>query len=273
MTAAVQAPRALAPARRSGYWSRYRHALWLLTTRDLKVRYTTSALGYLWSIIDPLLMSLIYFVIFGILLKRGGSTPDPYILFLLTGVLPWTWFNGNLSDATRAFRQEGKLIRSVKIPRSIWILRQICSKGIEFVISLSILAVFAIGTLTAPSLATLVCLPAAILLQVLLTVGCNFIIAPLSVLYRDLERVVKLGLRIMFYGSPILYFHTIGDPTLHFLYGLNPVSGIVDLYRGVFFPEAIDWVYVLESLIVSLAVFAIGSVVFRRTIPRVLKEI
>lgn len=273
MTAAVEAPPALLRRRPSTYWSRYRHALWLLTTRDLKVRYTTSVLGYLWSIIDPLLMALIYFVIFGLVFKRGGTTPDPYILFLLTGVLPWTWFNGNLSDATRAFRQEGKLIRSVKIPRSIWILRQICSKGIEFLISLSILAVFALGTWTAPSPAALVCLPAAIALQVLLTVGCNFVVAPLSVLYRDLERVVKLGLRILFYGSPILYFHTIGNPVLHLLYGLNPVAGIVDLYRGIFFPQAIDWVYVLESLIVALAIFAVGSVVFRRTVPRVLKEI
>ncbi len=273
MTAAVEAPPAAVPARRSTYWSRYRHALWLLTTRDLKVRYTTSTLGYVWSILDPLLMSLIYWVIFGLLLQRGANTPDPYILFLLTGVLPWTWFNGNLSDGTRAFRQEGKLIRSVKIARSIWILRQVCSKGIEFVISLSILVIFALITLTPPSPLALIFLPAAVALQLLLTVGCNFIIAPLSVLYRDVERVVKLGLRILFYGSPILYFPTIGNPTLHFLYGLNPVAGIVDLYRGIFFPEAANWVYVLESLIVSLVIFAVGSVVFRRTIPRVLKEI
>lgn len=273
MTAAVPAPlSAPRPARRS-YWGRYRQALWLLTTRDLKVRYTTSVLGYLWSIIDPLLMALIYLVIFTVVFHRGAGTPEPYMLFLLTGLLPWTWFNGNLSDATRAFRQEGKLIRSVKLARSIWILRQIASKGIEFLISLSILVFFAVFYLRPPSPWALICLPAAVALQILLTVGCNFIIAPLSVFYRDLERVVKLGLRVLFYGAPILYFHDIGDPTLHFVYGLDPLAGIFDLYRGIFFPEAIDWVYVLEGLIVSLIIFAIGSVVFRRSIPRVLKEI
>jgi ABC-2 type transport system permease protein len=137
VTTAVSTPRAVRPAKRTSYWARYRQALWLLTARDLKVRYTTSALGYLWSILDPLLMGLIYWVVFGFIFHRGNSADQPYILFLLTAVLPWTWFNGNLSDATRAFRQEGKLIRSVKIPRSIWILRQIASKGIEFVISRS----------------------------------------------------------------------------------------------------------------------------------------
>ena len=274
MTAAVQAPRAAAAPNRGSYWARYRHALWLLTTRDLKVRYTTSALGYLWSIIDPLLMALIYFVVFTYVFQhRGGTAAQPYIVFLLCAVLPWTWFNGNLSDATRAFRQEGKLIRSVRIPRSIWILRQIASKGIEFVISLSILAFFALISGAAPSPLLPVYLVVAIALQVLLTVGCNFIIAPLAVFYRDLERIVKLGLRVMFYAAPVLYHPDFGNPVLHFLYGINPLAGILDLYRGMFFPEIVDWVYVIQSLIGSLVLFAIGAVVFRRSIPRVLKEI
>jgi ABC-2 type transport system permease protein len=273
VTAAVSAPRALAPAKRTTYWSRYRQALWLLTTRDLKVRYTTSRLGYLWSIIDPLLMGLIYWVVFGFIFHRGGVSEDPYILFLLSAVLPWTWLNGNLSDATRAFRQEAKLIRSVKIPRSIWILRQIASKGIEFLISLSIIVFFALLYLRAPSPWTLVYLPVAIALQVLLTVGCNFIIAPLSVFYRDLERVVKLGLRVLFYAAPVLYHLDIGNPVLHFLYGLNPVAGLLDLYRGCFFPQIVDWVYVVEGAIVSVILFTIGAVVFRRSVPRVLKEL
>lgn len=273
MTAAVPVSRSVAPAKRASYWARFRQSLWLLTTRDLKVRYTTSALGYLWSIIDPLLMGLIYFVVFTYVFHRGGTTDDPYIVFLLAAVLPWTWFNGNLSDATRAFRQEGKLIRSVKIPRSIWILRQICSKGIEFLISLSIIVFFALINLKAPSPLAFVYLPVALAMQVLLTVGCNFIIAPLAVFYRDLERVVKLGLRVLFYGAPVLYHLQIGNPVLHFVYGIDPLAGILDLYRGCFFPDIVDWVYVVEGAIVSVIIFTIGSVVFRRSIPRVLKEI
>ncbi|WP_375404826.1 ABC transporter permease [uncultured Amnibacterium sp.] len=273
MTTAVSAPRAAHPAKRTTYWFRYRQALWLLTTRDLKVRYTTSALGYVWSILDPLLMGLIYYVVFGLIFQRGGVEEDPYILFLLSAVLPWTWFNGNLTDATKAFRQEGKLIRSVKIPRSIWVLRQIASKGIEFLISLTIIVFFALINLTAPSPLTVIYLPLAIALQILLTIGCNFIIAPLAVIYRDLERVVKLGVRLLFYGAPVLYHLNIGNPVLHFLYGLNPIAGILDLYRGCFFPDIVDWVYVVEGTVVSVIFFTIGSVVFRRAIPRVLKEI
>ena len=273
---ATAASRFPVPRRRTGrasYWKRYRHALWLLTTRDLKVRYTTSFLGYLWSIIDPLLMAAVYFVVFTFVFERGLASEEPYIVFLLAALLPWTWFNGNLSDATKAFRSEAKLIRSVKIPRTIWVLRQICSKGIEFLISLPVIGFFALITLTAPNVGALLYLPLAILLQAILTIGLNFIIAPLSVFVRDLERIVKLSLRLLFYGAPVLYSIPIGDPLLHFLYGLDPLAGIISLYRACFFPSQLDWTYVLQATIVSVAVFAVGVVVFRRSVPRVLKEI
>jgi ABC-2 type transport system permease protein len=237
------------------------------------VRYTTSALGYLWSIIDPLLMAGIYYFVFTFVFHRGNASDEPYIVFMLSTLLPWTWFNGNLSDATRAFRQEAKLIRSVKIPRTIWVLRQICSKGIEFLISLPVLAFFALITLKAPSIGTVLYLPLAIVLQVVLTVGLNFIIAPLSVFLRDLERIVKLGLRLLFYGAPVLYDLKIEHPVLHFVYGLDPLAGILDLYRACFFPHRLDWGYVLTSAIVSAIIFLIGVAVFKRSVPRVLKEI
>src|SRR3954447_2663045 len=192
---------------------------------------------------------------------------------MLAALLPWTWFSGNLSDATRAFRQEAKLIRSVKIPRTIWVLRQGCSKGIEVLISLPVLAFFALIPLKAPNVGAFLYLPLAIVLQVVLTVGLNFIIAPLSVFLRDLERIVKLSTRLLFYGAPVLYQLEIKNPTLHFLYGLDPLAGILGLYRACFFPEALGWGWGVSAAILAVALFVIGGVVFRRSVPRVLKEI
>ena len=98
-------------------WIRYRHALWLLTTRDLKVRYSTSVLGYLWSVLDPLVMAAIYWFVFTQVFQRPVGT-EPYIVFLLAALLPWMWFNGAVSDSTRAFLKDAKLVRSTMIPRS-----------------------------------------------------------------------------------------------------------------------------------------------------------
>jgi ABC-2 type transport system permease protein len=252
-------------------WARYRHSLWLLTTRDLKVRYSTSALGYLWSVLDPLVMAGIYWFVFTQVFQRIAGT-EPYIVFLLSALLPWMWFNGAVSDSTRAFLKDAKLVRSTKIPRTIWVNRIVLSKGIEFVLALPVLALFAI-VFGAGVGWQLVFFPLAVLLQGVLTVGISLIVAPLVVFFRDLERAVKLILRFLFYASPIIYGVSNLPEELHFWAAFNPLSGIFGLYRAGFFPDELDWFNVIISAAMSLAFLGIGLLVFRGSIRQVLKEI
>lgn len=263
------------PALTSRAWSpfsRYRRSLWLLTTRDLRVRYSTSFLGYLWSILDPLVMAGIYWFVFTQVFDRGVGH-EPYIVFLLCGLLPWMWFTGSISDATRAFTREAKLVRSTTIPRTIWVSRLVLSKGIEFVASIPVLAVFAIisgAILHWEAVYFLL----AIVIQAVLTLGIALIVAPLVVFFRDLERAVKLALRFLFYASPIIYgLQDLAPLGLQAIGAFNPLSGIITLYRAAFFPEQLDWFAVLISAVMSAVLFAIGILVFRRTIRTVLKEI
>lgn len=256
-------------------WSpfeRYRRSLWLLTARDLKVRYTTSALGYLWSIIDPLLMSGIYYFVFVLVFKRSAGE-DPYIVFLLTGLLPWTWFNGAISDATRAFTSEGKLIRSTTIPRTIWVGRIVLSKGIEFLLSIPVLVIFALASGATFHWQWILWIP-AIILEAALIFGLGLIIAPLVVFFRDLERAVKLILRLLFYASPIIYgLKDLAHLHLSFWGAFNPLTGIIGLYRSAFFPSDLNGFAVAVSTGITVVVIAVGVLVFRRTIRTVLKEI
>lgn len=256
-------------------WSpltRYRRTLWLLTVRDLRVRYSTSALGYVWSILDPLVMAGIYWFVFTQVFERTVGE-NPYIVFLLSALLPWMWFNGAVSDSTRAYLRDAKLIRSTNIPRTIWVARIVLSKGIEFIASMPVLAIFAIGA-GAVLHWEAVYFVLGIVLQAVLTVGVGLIVAPLVVFFRDLERATKLALRFLFYASPIIY----GIPDLQKL-GLdriaafNPLAGIFSLYRAAFFPEQLNWYAVLIGAIMSLIIVAIGILVFTRTERAVLKEI
>lgn len=263
-----------APARPRTEWSpaaRYRHSLWLLTLRDLRVRYSTSALGYVWSILDPLLMSAIYWFVFTQVFDRPVGE-KPYIVFLLAALLPWMWFNGATGDSTRAFLREAKLIRSTRIPRTIWVNRLVLSKGIEFLASIPVIAVFAIVN-GATLHWQVVYFPLAILMQAVLTVSIGLIVAPLVVFFRDLERAVKLILRFMFYASPIIYGLADLPDELQPWATLNPLAGIFGLYRAAFFPAQLDWFAVTVSAGVTLALFALGIAVFRRTERAVLKEI
>lgn len=251
--------------------SRYRHALWLLTKRDLSVRYSTSALGYLWSVLDPLVMAGIYYFVFTVVFHRRVGA-DPYIVYLLAGLLPWMWFNGTVTDCTRAFLREAKLIRSIKIPRTIWVNRLVLSKGIEFLASIPVLAIFAFGT-GAVLHWQVVYFPLAILLQALLLVGVGLIVAPLVVFFRDLERAIKLALRFLFYASPIIYGVGNLPSRLHLLAGFNPLSGILSLYRAAFFPSELDWQTIGIGTGVSVVLLLVGLVVFARSERSVLKEI
>jgi ABC-2 type transport system permease protein len=269
---APTAPAAAAPAASRSAGRRYRHALWLLTIRDLRVRYSTSALGYFWSILDPLVMSAIYWFVFTQVFHRGSVGEEPYIVFLLSALLPWMWFTGAVSDSTRAFIKETKLIRSTTIPRSIWVARVTASKGIEFLLSLPVLAVFAIAT-GAHWHWEIVLYPLAIVLQCALVYGLGLIVAPLVVFFRDLERAVKLVLRFLFYASPIIYGTSALPDKLHDLAAFNPLSGIFGIYRAAFFPSQLNWFEVGVSVVVTVVVLAIGLVVFRRSEHRVLKEL
>jgi ABC-2 type transport system permease protein len=251
--------------------ARYWHSLWLLAKRDLRVRYSTSALGYFWSILDPLVMSGIYWFVFVVVFKRPVGD-EPYIVFLLSTLLAWTWFTGSVSDSTRAFIREAKLVRSTKIPRTIWVVSLVLSKGIEFIASLPVLAFFVIvagGSVNG----NIVFFVLGIAIQLVLTVGVGLIVAPLVVFFRDLERAVKLALRFLFYASPIIYGVTDLPSQLHFWASFNPLSGIFSLYRSAFFPAQLDWAMVAISAGMSIVILCIGLLVFKRSIRSVLKEI
>lgn len=246
-------------------------SLRLLTLRDLKVRYSTSLLGYFWSILDPLAMSLIYWFIFTQMMKRSiGETP--YIVFLLCAMLPWMWFNGAVSDSSRAFLRDVKLVRSVALPRWIWVARIVCSKGIEFLLSLPVLALFAVFN-GAEVNWRLALYPLAIVMMAALVLGVGLILAPLVVFFRDLERATKLILRVLFYASPVIYgIGDLPDAVAPFAWA-NPLSGIFALFRAGFFPDQLNWTLVGTSAAITTAILLLGIMVFRRSVGGVLKEL
>jgi ABC-2 type transport system permease protein len=250
---------------------RYLHSLWLLSARDLRVRYATSVLGYLWSVLDPLVMSAIYWFVFTQVFGRGVGE-QPYIVFLITALLPWVWFNASVTDFTRAFNKDARLVRSTAIPRSIWVNRIVLSKGVEFLCSLPVLVLFAVFAGAQVGWGLLL-FPVAIVLQTALLVGLGLIVAPLCVLWGDLERTTRLILRALFYASPIIYGVSDLPGVFGQLAAFNPLAGIFTLYRAGLFPDQWDGLSVGVGAAISLVVLALGALVFRRLERPVLKEL
>jgi ABC-2 type transport system permease protein len=259
---------------------RYLHSLWLLSGRDLKVRYATSFLGYLWSVLDPLVMSAIYWFVFTQVFHRSVGE-EPYIVFLISALLPWVWFNSSVSDFTRAFKKDSRLVRSTAIPRSIWVNRIVLSKGMEFLFSLPVLALFVVVNVVTESDPSnvvhigwgILWFPVAMLLQTVLLVGLGLLVAPLCVLYSDLERTTALILRALFYATPIIYGVSDLPGAFETLGAFNPLAGIVTLYRMAFFPDQWEPTAILASVVMSFAILALGIWVFRSLERSVLKEL
>ncbi len=258
----------------------HRSILLLLVRRDLRVRYADSYLGYLWTILDPLLMALVFWFIFTVLFSRGRFGLEPYIVFLLVALLPWNWCNGVIGGSTKSITGQHKLVRSTRLPREVWPLRLIGSKFLEMIYSVPIVIVFAAVLGVRPSWYVLT-LPIAIVIQGIFLIGMALIVSPVTVLIGDLERLIKILLRIFFYLTPIIYSatrvfdETLGLPTfVKVLYSLNPMVGIINLYRAALFPENfVGWWLVGVSAAVSLVLFAVGWWVFARLESAVLKEL
>ncbi len=269
----------------------YRRILKLLVSRDLKVRYAGSALGYVWTVLDPLLMSVVYWFVFEKIFHRNaGPKFTPYMIYLVSGQLAWTWFSAGVSGITRALRNEAQMVRSSNVPRELWVLRVVASKGVEYLFGLPVLAVFALAYMTAPS-KYVVLLPLGWLMEAVLLIGLGLLLAPVTVLFNDMERIVPIVMRVMFYISPILYSVDQVPPVIRSAMAFNPAVGFLTITHAAFFPAALhetqvkivnghavvehishwDWVYL--SAITTLVLFVIGVFTFVKLERAVLKEI
>lgn len=256
---------------------RRREIIATLVERDLRVRYSRSILGYVWTVLDPLLMAAVYFVVFSFIFNAGDRVADsPYFLYLLSGLLGWQWFTASVTDTTKSLIQEARLVRSTNLPREVWVIRCVVAKGVEFVLSLPILVGFVIYYLVRGQVQLdweLVLFPVGALLQFVLLVGLGLVLAPITVLATDMQRVVRIVLRFLLYLSPVLYgTHSVPDALRAVLF-LNPLNGILSLYRGGLFERGVSWVDVAMSAGMGVVLLVIGFTLFSRLERAVLKEI
>jgi ABC-2 type transport system permease protein len=249
----------------------YRRLIAILVRRDLKVRYAGSVLGYLWSVLEPLAMSVVYWFVFTKIVHRNIGY-QPYILFLVTGQLLWFWFLSSVTGGMKALRNESQMVRSTNVPREAWVVRVIATGFVTYLFSLPVIVIFALAYQRMPS-RYIVLLPIGWVLMFGLSLGCALILAPLSVLVKDVGRVIPIIIRILFYMTPILYAPERIPAALRSTVEFNPVAGIMTVSRSMFFPQEFRWVYVADSAITTVVVLTVGLFVFRRLERQVLKEI
>jgi ABC-type polysaccharide/polyol phosphate export permease len=258
---------------------RYRELFGSLFRRDLRAKYKGSVLGLAWSLAHPVLLMLVYLVVFSLLLKIQTADHDHYWLFLLAGLPVWVFFATSLQSASRSLVENANLIRKVRFPRQLVPLSMVATQLVGFVVMLAIVVALSLVYVPEARDTVWLALPLAVLV-VALVAGVALAVASLNALYRDVEHLVAALLLPWFFLTPVLYsLETIpgvrDHPRLVDLihYG-NFVTPAVEALRDpIFFgelPAAGDAAYLVVSAIVALGV---GALVFTRVDDRVAVEV
>lgn len=240
---------------------RYRWLMYELVLRDLRVRYRGSVLGFAWTILNPLLFMAIYTLVFSVYLR---VQVEHYPLFLLTGLIPWTWLSGSLVQATTSILDGRFYIGKTLFPTEALVIVPVLSNAVNFLLSLPILFALALvlGVHWGVALAAL---PLLILIELILITGLCFLAATLNVFYRDLQQLVGYFLMALFYLSPIFYMRSMVPQKYHAIIVWNPIAALITAYQDVFysnrFPRAED---VAFSLLFALFVLALALGAYRR---------
>ncbi|TQN30380.1 ABC-2 type transport system permease protein [Haloactinospora alba] len=264
-----------------------RQVVSLLVSRDLKVKYQKSFLGYAWSLLEPLAMAGVYYFVFGVVLNTDRGTPGGpdwpggFALFLLSGLLPWLWFSSALGESPKALLSHSKLITTMQVPREIFPIASVTTKFVDYLATWPVLLAFVFFLGGETSLfGVFVWLPLALVVQLMFTLGITFLLCSINILVRDVERVVRILNRVLFYASAIIYPANMvlgieGIPDwFKVLYELNPLMGIFQMHHTVWFPHGAPSTLALSSALVgAVLMFVVGYTTFRRLETSVLKEL
>lgn len=255
------------------YWHdlwRFRELFYVLSWRDITVRYKQTVIGVAWAVIQPLLSMIIMTVVFGVVAALPSTGNAPYAIMVFSGMLPWAFFATSLSSASQSLVGNANLISKVYFPRMIVPASAMITSFVDFLVSFGMLLVLMAIFRFPPSWAML-SLPALIAVAFLAAMGPGLLITALNVKYRDFRYVIPFIVQFGMYVSPVAYKSSLirekfGD-TAFLVYSLNPMVGVIDGFRWAILggESAIYWPGFGVSLALVALLLWLGIWYFRRT--------
>jgi len=238
-----------------------RELIWALALRDLRVRYKRSALGFLWALLHPLLMMVVYTIVFSTILGRGMQD---YAVFLISGMFPWTFFSQSINLSILSIVVNGALVKKVYIEKSVFPVSTILANFINFSLSMIALVVLLVA-LRFPFHWTWIYFPMPLVCLILFAMGFGFLCATLNVFYRDVHHVIQILLSAWFYMSGVIFPINVIDKKYQIILKLNPMVYIIDgFHQAIYYGSPLNTTSIGISYISSITVFILGYTVFRR---------
>lgn len=210
----------------------YRTMIGSLVRRELRGKYEKSVLGFLWAFLGPMFQILIYGIVFTVVFHNNMSN---YYIFLMTGLLPWTFFSDSLSQGTGSIVYNSEMVKKIYFPREVLVIGEVNAKLVNMLLSFIVMVFFILISGVGFSIHAIM-LPVIVLIEYLIALGMALLVAAATVYLRDLEYVVNVILMAWVWGTPIMYTtDNITNPLFLTLLRLNPMTGVIGGYQSIFY--------------------------------------
>ena len=240
---------------------RHRALIWALALKELKLRYKRSVLGFLWALLNPALMMVVLTIVFSTILRF--NIPH-YAIFLLSVLLPWTFFSQSIAYGVECIVSNGELIKKVAVPKLVFPVAAVVSNIINLLLSLIPMALVVL-VLGHPFYATWLFLPVPMLALILFTLGVTCFCAAANVFYRDVAHIIQVVLSAWFYFTPIIYALDFVPPRMQWLFKLNPIIYVMNGFRlAVYYGRLPRLQSVVASFVCGFVALVIGFAFFRK---------
>lgn len=242
-------------------WS-YRELLYLLTWRDVKVRFKQTAVGATWAVIQPLFMMVVFAIFFGVFI---GVPSDgvPYPLFAYAGLMPWMFFANAVNNSSNSLVANSNLISKVYFPRITIPIAAVAAGLVDLVIA-SVILIGLVLYYRVPLTWSLLLLPVFIMLTTALALGIGISVSALNVKYRDIRHALPFVLQAWMFLTPIIYPASVVPDKYRPLLALNPMTGIVEGFRAALYGRELDLVAITISVLVSAVLLVCSVFIFKR---------
>jgi lipopolysaccharide transport system permease protein len=257
----------IAPGRaEKNYWKdlwRFRELFYILSWRDIKVRYKQTVLGVAWSVIRPVLTTLIFTILFKNIAKLDNPGTAPYALMVFAGMLPWQFFSNALSEASNSLVGNANLITKVYFPRMIIPASSVITSLVDLAISFCIMLIMFAWYGFMPSW-HIVFFPLFVLLAFTCAFGIGLYLTAVNVKYRDFRYIIPFIVQFGLYVSPVGFNSFVINDKWRMLYSLNPMVGVIDGFRWCLLGDPMHWRSFIVSVAMTIGFLWIGIYYFRK---------
>jgi ABC-2 type transport system permease protein len=244
----------------------YRDLVWNLVLRDLKVRYRRSTLGFLWTMLQPLLTMIVLQVVFSTAFRFPLAN---YSVYVLSGILFWNFFSQSVVASMNSLRGNARLIQKLPVPKAVFPIATVLSGLVN--LGLALVPLFGLLLVTGhPLTPSLLFLPVSILIVATFTLGAGLLLSPLAVFFTDVVELIGVALMLLMYLTPVFYPRSIVPERYEWLVRYNPLRSILEVFRDpIYLHKVPPFTHLTVAVAIAAVTLVLGAYFFRRSSDRI----